>query len=174
LLAGAFLFGGIVLRRKIYVTGAIDEESYLKFSKRLTILEEQEDTPVEIELFSFGGETYAALAYFSRMRRSNCHLVVYVHGLVASAAVLILAGGDERYMAKDAWVMVHEDSGQNEGSVSMQENAIVQMRRLELQWNELLASRTKLTAADWQYLHEQTTYMNAKKCLKAGLIEGTF
>ena len=160
-----------MLRRKIYITGTIDEAAYLKFSKRLTVLEEQDGSPIEIELYSFGGEAYSALAFASRMRNCCCALHVRAHGLVASAAVLILAAGDDRRMAKEAWIMVHEDSGELEGSVTMLENAAVHARKLELQWNSLLANLTGTPASKWQALHEATTYLNAKECLALGLID---
>lgn len=161
-----------MLRRKIYITGPIDEASYLAFSKRLTVLEEQDEIePIEIELYSFGGEAYSALAFAARMRNSRCHLVVRAHGLVASAAVIILAAGKHREMTKEAWVMVHEDAGEHEGSVTMLEGLAVHARRLELQWNQLLEELTGTTAKKWMDLHAATTYLNAKQCLRLGLID---
>jgi ATP-dependent protease ClpP protease subunit len=161
-----------VLRRKIYITGTIDEEAFLRFSKRLTVLEEQDNGPIDVELYSYGGEAYSALAFAARMRHSRCHIVVRAYGLVASAAVLILAAGDERMMSKEAWAMVHEDSGDaGELTTTQQEVVAIHGRKMELHWCHQLAVRTKASANKWLELHTATTYLNAKECLKLGLVD---
>lgn len=147
-------------------------ETYLEFSEQLTELENKSNCDnVYIELCSEGGEAYAALAFYSRMRSTTCPIYIKSYGLVASAAVLILAAGGHRQLSREAWVMVHEDEGTQEGSVSLLEVQIKQGRRLEDQWNTLLSSRTNTTSDGWAALHKSTTYLSAEECLKLGLID---
>lgn len=157
--------------RKIYIVGQIDEESYLKFSKRLSALERQNDDPVEIELASEGGFAYAALAFAGRMEASPCELVVKAYGFIASAAVLILAAGDKRILSADSWVMVHEDSGEFEGSVAEIEKKVAHARRMEHQWNKLMEKYSGTHADEWEELHEDTTYLDAVECKTLGLVD---
>ena len=160
--------------RKIYIIGAIDDEAYEKFSRRLTLLERRNPrAPVEVELNSGGGEAYTALGFASRMRTSSCPIHVSAHGLIASAAVIILAYGDHRAMSNEAWLMVHEDSGEMVGNVTEIEKFAIQGRKMELQWAELLAKRSKgkCDSAGWAQLHSETTYMTAQECLDAGIID---
>lgn len=160
------------LVRKIYVTGEINEEAYKAFTKRLSALERQDPTlPIEIELNSGGGTTYDALAMASRMRLSPCELNVTAMGYVASAAVIILAYGDYRKISSECWVMVHEDQDTHEGKTSEVEIESAHMRRMELQWCELLAEVTGTLAAQWAALHKKTTYLNAQECIRLGLVE---
>ncbi len=161
---------------KLYIIGDINDESYKEFSEALSHIEllNNPDTSgsVEIELNSGGGDAVTALAFFSRMRTSPFKFEVTLHGCAMSAAVLILAAGDVRRMAREAWVMVHEDSETIKNAfVKTIEKRADQLRMLEEQWNELLASRTKTTVDTWHHLHDDETYLNAEDCLVMGLIE---
>lgn len=168
------------LSRKIYITDDIDNEAFTKFSRKVAALEAAEigkqhktKEPVHIELISGGGDTYSALAFFSRMRASPLKFHVTVYGLVASAAVAILAAGDLRIMTEDAWLMVHEDTTDGlEGlSVSEIERAAMQARRLEDQWATLLASVSTTSYDKWVDLHKSERYLNAAQCQVLGIID---
>ena len=145
-------------------------ETFKDFSKKLDKAS-QDSEEVLIELSSPGGDSYAALAYASAIRKYSYDLTVEAYGLVASAAVLVLAAGGIRLMNKESWVMVHENSGTLEGNVLELEREAGQLRRLEVQWAEILASVTKTKAEVWTALHKETTYLSAEQCLALGLID---
>jgi ATP-dependent Clp protease protease subunit len=171
---------------KIIISGEISMESYKEFAAQMDTVEnylntvnliseagglEEGSQVIDVELTSAGGEAYAALAFASKIRQCIHPTIVTAHGLVASAAVLILAYGNERRLAKEAWVMVHEDAGTTEGSVTLVEIEIKHSRRMEDQWNQLLADRTKADAETWGKLHKATTYLSPEECLELGLID---
>lgn len=157
--------------RKIVIAPEMSVESFLIFSEHLGLLEDESNSDIEIELTSDGGSAHSALAYCGRMRLSNCKLTVTLYGIAASAAVLILAAADHRRMTREAWVMVHEDSGKLKGAVVDLEREAAHLRRLETQWALLLKEHTGTAAAIWTKLHKQTTYLDASDCLKLGLID---
>ena len=160
------------MQRLIKIIGGIDEAAFKEFSEAIDALEKQSKTqPIDIELSSGGGSAYDALAFYSRLRLSPCHINIRTYGLVASAAVLVLAAGDVRAMTAESWVMVHEDSTKLKGHVFELEREAKHMRRLEDQWNALLAKRTLVDAATWGGLHRATTYLSAAECLELGLID---
>lgn len=162
----------IMVKNIIQVVGGIDEESYQAFSAQLSEFEKNKAADIFVELSSAGGHAYDALAFYSRMRLSPCNVTVLAYGLVASAAVLVLAAGDRRLMAKEAWVMVHEDSVHKlSGKVTEVEKFGRHMRRLEDQWNRLMADRTKLSFEGWAALHKAESHLSADDCLRHGLIE---
>lgn len=160
----------ITSKKKLYITGPIDYDSYKDFSESLAEIEEDE-TDIIIELVSDGGEATAALAFSSRLRLSPCYITIVALGNVASAATLILASGDSRYMTKESWAMVHEDSGETSGSVTEMEREVQHLRAMEHQWNALLAKLTGTEARVWQDYNKRTTYFTAEECLKLGLID---
>lgn len=159
------------LTRKIFLIDSINDESYEKFSRRVAALERESTLPIEVELMSSGGDAYSALAFSGRMRSSKCQFVIKAYGFVASAAVMILAAGDVRAMTKETWVMVHEDSGKANGSVTEMQKVALQWSAMEDQWATLLAEYTTTTAEVWRKLHNETKYLTATQCLDLGLID---
>lgn len=156
----------------IQVIGTIDEAAYADFSLKLREFEKAKAKDVFVELASGGGTAYDALAFYSRMRMSPCTITILCTGFVASAAVLVLAAGDRRLMTKEAWVMVHEDQANKlTARVSELEKYSRQLRRLEDQWNKLLADSSRLSAAGWSVLHKTETHLSPEDCKRHGLIE---
>lgn len=159
-------------RRKLYIVGAIDWETYATFSEALDVLEQESKKPIEIELASDGGDAHAALAFSDRIKNSQCDILITGTGSVASAAVLILASGDYRQLTRTTWVMVHEEVGELEfASVTALERETKQHRLLETQWNKLLAANTMASAEYWEKLHKETTHLSAQDCLALGLVD---
>lgn len=158
--------------RKITVSGEINEENFSNFSNDLAVLERPPFRPVQLHLISDGGDAYSALAFYDRIMVSPCPVHVHAYGLVASAAVLILAAGAKRYMGKSSWVMVHEDHGDTSGNVSYLEIETAHLRSMENQWNDLMAKHTTIDAPGWAKLHKRTTYLSYADCISAGLVDG--
>lgn len=158
--------------RKIHIYGEITDESFVIFNRKLDKLENINHEDIRITIISGGGDAYAALAFFDRIKASPCHIDIVVTGWAASAASLILAAGDRRYMTKNAWVMVHEDNTFiKHKSISEAEKDIKHGRRLEDQWSKLFASVTNASATFWNKVNKAETYLTAEECLKVGLIE---
>ena len=62
---------------------------------------------IEIHIFSNGGDPFAALAMYSEIKRRSEKVSVYIDGIAASAATLILCAGDTVYMDETSMLMVH-------------------------------------------------------------------
>lgn len=154
---------------ELRLIGELTPELYQSFSEEFD--EALLDEPLYIELNSEGGDVHVALAITSKIRRWPGKVHITAYGNVASAAVLILASGTNRSMAKEAWVMVHEDGCEFEGRVTKLERHAKHQRRMEDQWNALLAERTKASAEVWAQLHKESTYLNPEQCLELGLID---
>jgi ATP-dependent protease ClpP protease subunit len=159
----------------INIIGEISNESYLDFHLALTKFEkDQKRKTLDIQIVSEGGDAYAALAYYDRIRRSQLTLTTIATGLVASAASLIFVAGKIRYMTPNAWLMVHEDSlsGIEDLKVYQVEKEAIRGRRLENQWCNLMTEATGIPVNIWAKLHKKETYLSAKKCLEMGIIGG--
>jgi len=155
----------------INLIGDIDDQMYSSFIETLGEIESSGAEEVYVELNSTGGDVYIALAIASRMRLSKLQFNIGAFGIVGSAAVIILASGTYRSMAKEAWVLVHEDGCEYEGRVSKLEKYAKHQRRMEDQWNTLLAERTKTDANTWSHLHKTSTNLDAQECLALGLVD---
>lgn len=159
------------MSRTIRIIGAIDETAFKDFCEKLSDMEKDQKRPILIELSSGGGSAYDALAFAGRIRAAPGPVIITAYGLVASAAVIILAAGKHRKMTRESWVMVHEDSGKLKGTVVDLERESTHMRRLEDQWCALLEEFTGFPAQSWSDMHKKTTYLSAQQCKDYGLVE---
>jgi len=156
----------------IRIIGDIDLEALKKFSEELEAAKPNKFGNIVIELTSPGGDPDVALAFAAKMRLCKHEICIIAHGIIASAAVIILASGDHRMMSKESWVMVHEGSYDDlKGELHQVEKQTRDYRRFEKQWAYLLDRATHTSAAVWTALHKETTYLNAKQCLRMGLID---
>lgn len=162
---------------KIYITGDINEEAYLKFSKEFrkrVMSKGAKDRPIYIEINSGGGSAIDALAIAGKIRHfvnKDYNIITVGCGCIYSAAVVILAAGGTRCMFKEAWVMVHEDSDKIKGKVSSLEKQAKHLRRLEDQWSKVMEELTNTSAEQWSRLHKEETYLDAEECLGLGLVD---
>ena len=161
------------LNRTVYVSGEITEDSFVEFRKKIMNRLNENKKPIEVILTSEGGDAYAALAYYDFITSVDVDIHIRATGLVASAAVIILAAGDVRRMTRSAWVMCHEDQPEFEENarVKQLERDIAHSRRMEDQWNMLLAFESVIDAKEWARIHETETYLSADECLNIGLID---
>lgn len=65
---------------------------------------------INIHINSVGGSVFGGIAIYNMLRRNNAHKTVYVDGLAASIASVIMMAGDEIVMPKNATVMIHKPS----------------------------------------------------------------
>lgn len=65
---------------------------------------------INIHINSGGGSVFGGIAIYNMLRRNNAHKIVYVDGLAASIASVIMMAGDEIVMPKNATVMIHKPS----------------------------------------------------------------
>lgn len=159
--------------KNINVIGDIDEAMFKKVHVIMGKMEANDEKEVQITLSSAGGSAMAALAIFDRFYLSPMEITVIATGLVASAAVVILAGGDNKLMTPSAWVMVHEEQMEDvvsQNVTNMEHNA-KNFRSFEDQWNKILAANTKIDSHAWAYLHRQDTYLTPEKCIEYGLVD---
>lgn len=158
----------------IIVAGDIDSDSYGHFSEALRELEMKGYKELGIELSSGGGDAYSALAFYDRIQSTPIIINITATGLVASAATLIFVAGAKRYMTKNAWLMVHEDtiSGIDNLKVSQLEKEAKHARRLEEQWVELFFKSTGIRHKIWENYNREETYLTSEECLKLGFIDG--
>lgn len=164
--------------QKIYIIGSIDDVSFKEFSEELSRIEnayslkDMKKLTVEIEMNSHGGTAIDALAFYSRIRTSPITINITVYGYVASAAVLVFAGCKKRRMAKEAWMMVHEDSDSLKNVMTtVFKKHSDQMQRFENQWSFLLAQHSSTSAEEWLKLHKETTYLNSGQCVDLGIVD---
>lgn len=152
----------------LYLFGEITEEKVLELIKQIHTLTK----PALLHINSEGGSLYDALSLYHAIKNSPKKITTTGSGLVASAAVIILAAGHKRLISPEGWVMVHE--GQSDyGTATAKEvrRTHAQSIRLEKQYCDILATHSKTDAETWNRLCEKETYLTASEVMALGLVD---
>lgn len=160
--------------RIIRLEGDIEtEKTFRHLDSALTALETADaDTPITIKLKSYGGSVHEACALAGRIRTSPCRIRVEAFGPVMSAAVLLLAIGDERAMSHYGTVMHHEASWGMMGRHSSMKHYVAHFDSEEQRWADWMAEVSNKPSKFWLEKGSiRDFYMDAQTCLEAGIID---
>lgn len=107
------LYGEIVSDRPIdWYTGQPTEDAYIVSSELLADLEDLKTKDnITIHLNSVGGDLYAGLAIYNRLKALPASITTINDGLAASAASIIFQAGDTRKVHAGSNIMVHQAAG---------------------------------------------------------------
>ena len=133
----------------------------------------------DINLFinSPGGDAFSGLALadqIERAQRHGFHVTAHASGIIASAAVPVLAVCKVRLAAPGTLFMVHETElwkwpGRETASDINAQNDL--MLLLKDRYITKLVSTTKLDKNKWEELESQTTWFSADKAKEWGLVD---
>jgi len=133
----------------------------------------------EVELFinSPGGDAFSGLALADeivRAQRRGFRVIAHASGIVASAAVPVLAVCDLRMAAPGTIFMVHEAAlwkwpGRETASDIRSQNEL--MGLLRERYIGLLVRHSKLDKEQWEALEKKTTWFSAEKAHEWGLVD---
>ena len=128
---------------------------------------------IYLHIFSDGGEVYCAMTIIDYIQRSKIPIITINEGCVASSGVLISLAGKERYIRKNAYMLIHEIRSGCMGKYSecqddMENNDII-MKQVKDYMNERCNNPKLRAKLDKLLTHDKI--WKAKKCLKYGLVD---
>lgn len=127
--------------------------------------------PISIYMNSYGGDPYAMNYMKDVMLASPCQFKFYGGGAIMSAATWILAVSDERYLYKDATVMVHtgwEEQGDryNDFHIGADESK----RLMDLLY-DCYAENSSMPKQFWRDLCQRDLYLTSEESVVLGLAD---
>lgn len=168
-------WGVDVKNRVIRLSNDIEASMFDLVDAGLTELEAISKKAITVRISSYGGGCYEALAIIGRLERSKCKIITEGYGPVMSAALVILASGDERRLSRRAWVMHHEPSYGVEGRHNDMKHTINQMEREELERCRLMEEFTGTKASFWMAQGRNLDkYFSAEECLQFNIVDKLF
>ncbi|MCU7378133.1 Clp protease ClpP [Clostridiales Family XIII bacterium ASD5510] len=107
------MYGDVLMEApRDYWTGERINGMYIAADEFLEDLEQIKDkSNITVYINSGGGDLYAGLAIYNRLKELNGHITTVNDGLAASAASLIFQAGDTRKMNKASNIMAHGVAG---------------------------------------------------------------
>jgi ATP-dependent protease ClpP protease subunit len=140
---------------------------------------ENNTTIRDVDLFinSPGGDAFSGLALadqIERARGKGFRINAHASGIVASAAVPVLAVCTKRYAAPGTIFMVHEAAlwkwpGRETASDIRSQNEL--MHLLRERYIGKLCANSRLDKTKWEQLENKTTWFSAEKAMDWGLVD---
>lgn len=127
--------------------------------------------PIEIHCCSYGGSPYHSLALVDKILESPCKFIFYGRGAIMSAATVIMAVCDERYVSKNATIMLHDGSDGFEGKTTDMQIYVKETERLQDAYNEIYAHNSWLDKSFWDSVVRRDLYLTADEALAIGLVD---
>lgn len=161
--------------RRLFLWGAIDDESAEKIVKQLLYLDSLETKDVILFINSPGGVISSGLAIYDCMQAIQSDVVTVCTGQAASmGAVLLTAGSkNKRYAWPNARIMIHQPliHGQMVGPATDIQIQAEEMLRIRSVTGKILAKHSGQTLAKIDADTERDNFMSAEEALKYGLID---
>ena len=168
------IYSRLLKDRIIFLGTPIDDTvANLIMAQLLHLESEDPDKDVYLYINSPGGSITSLFAIYDTMQYIKPAVTTVCMGMAASAAAVLLAGGEKgkRFALPHARVMLHQPSGGAQGQASdieIQARLIMQMRE---QLNEILAEHTGQTMEKVSLDTERDFWMLAEEAKAYGLID---
>jgi len=160
--------------RRIVISGMIKEETASIFLEQISALEHYDVTkPITIYIDTYGGVVDAALSIYDAMSICACPIKTVGIGKIMSAGVLLLSAGDKgnRFITKNARVMMHQVSGGVSGTVKDIDIVAKEITRQQDVFVELIAKHTGKTRSHILNDIGRDNYMTAEEALNYGIVD---
>ncbi len=127
--------------------------------------------PITIQMYSGGGDMYIMFALIDIVETCKCKVIFKGYGLVASAAVLLMAVCDERILAPNTRILIHGTNLQ----VNQSTNIIAQneTQYLEDKGNEILAKNSYVRKKFFDDIGKsgRDLWLSAEETIQLGLAD---
>ena len=123
-------------------------------------------------LNSPGGDVFAASQIYTMLRNHKGKVTVKIDALAASAASVVAMAGDETYISPCAMMMIHDPATVAMGNKSDMEKAITLLEEVKESIINAYEQKCHLSRAKITKMMTDETWLNAKKALQLGFVDG--
>lgn len=168
------IYSRLLEDRIIFITGEINDAVANTVIAQMLYLESKSTkNPINLYINSPGGVSQAGFAILDTMNFVKCPVSTICLGLCASAAALLLAGGQKgkRFALPNSKIMIHQPWGAVQGQIT----------EIEIYYKEGLKDRQKYAKLLSQFCNqdqqkvnsdiERDNYMSSREALDYGIID---
>lgn len=128
-------------------------------------------TTLEIRLMSPGGDVFEGIAIYNLLKQSDKKIVMYVDGLAASIASIIMLAGDEIIMGEGTQVMVHKPWSIAAGNSNDFMDLIDQLDRVENEMVKIYQKATGMPESQILKMLSDETWFNSDEAIEYGFAD---
>ena len=143
------------------ITPAIFRDELAKISGNLTVW-----------LNSPGGDVFAASQIYTMLRNHKGKVTVKIDGIAASAASVVAMAGDETLISPTGMLMCHNPATIAMGNRADMEKAIELLDEVKESIINAYEEKSGLSRAKIAHMMDEETWLNAKKALNLGFVDG--
>ncbi len=168
------LFSRLLQDRIIFIQTSIVPEIGNLVVAQLLFLQREGDDPIHMYIHSPGGDVSAALAMYDVMQFITPPVWTYALGQAASAAALLLAGGEagHRYALPSAEILIHQPlASRLQGDASDLEIRMDHILQTRERLNRILAHHTGQSIERIREDTERDHFLTALQAQEYGLID---
>lgn len=150
-----------------------NNNSATEMVERLNIAASSSDT-VELHIHSYGGSVVEGNMIYNAIAKCPKPVHVYIDGIAASQASIVAMAGTRRYMAENAFLMVHAPAGGTGGRGTAADHAATAkaLTAMERMFVKTLTSASGRPEAEVKRWLAADTWFSAAEALEMGLIDG--
>jgi ATP-dependent Clp protease protease subunit len=168
------IYSRLLRDRIVFLGHVVDDDLANVITAQLLFLESEDaDRDISLYINSPGGSVTAGLAIYDTMQYIRPRISTLCIGLAASAAALVLAGGEKgmRHSLPNTRILIHQPSGGFQGQSTDIEiharESLLLRRRIE----EILARHTGRSLEEVHRDCERDNFMSAEQARDYGLID---
>jgi len=158
--------------RLIHLIGPVDGLTVARVAGQLYTCEDNGE-PICVMITSPGGSLDCGLAIYDHLRAVRQPIITVVFGCANSVATIILQAGDQRLIAPNASIQVHNAFAELEGDFDFVRlgELTKEMLDVQRQLERILAKRCGQPRAVVRQWCQQQRKFTARQALKAGLVD---
>ncbi|EKE11437.1 MAG: ATP-dependent Clp protease proteolytic subunit ClpP [uncultured bacterium] len=168
------IYSRLLKDRIIFLGGPIDDVAANSVIAQLLFLDsEANKDDIKIYINSPGGQVTAALAIYDTMQYVKADVSTICIGLAASAAALLLAGGEKgkRVILPNGEVLIHQVMGGAQGQASDMLIHTEHIVRIKKRLNEIMAKHTGQPVSRIATDTDRDYFMTAEEAKKYGIVD---
>lgn len=129
-------------------------------------LKKEERKPIIILMMNWGGDAERCWSVVDTIQASTTPIYTVNLGVCASAGAYIFMSGHKRFMAKRAYVMIHEGSAQMQGDAGKVANAQAAYKKMLNDAADYVCNVTEIPAATLKKKRSDDWFLYVDECMK--------
>jgi ATP-dependent Clp protease protease subunit len=158
--------------RTIFLFGDINEQVAVSFRQKFEFLVKiNKFAPININIMSNGGDWYSALGMYDTITTSDTPVYCYGMGMVASAATIIFAAGDERVLYPHSTILIHDGTEYFEGKTVDAKQTLWEMARQSDVMYAIYEKNSNRDKEFWKGKCSSEFYVSAEEAVDLGIAD---
>lgn len=166
--------------RNIYLNSAIDLNLIPRIVHNIYRWNEEDEakgrdgteTPITIHITSEGGCVFTMWSIINAIQNSKTKIIGKAYGMAASAGAYILIACHERYVQKDATVLLHAGSLSVAGDANAAKQTMKHYGEYDKRVKDLVLERTNISSQLYNRKSKDEWYEHGDACIELGIVDG--